>query len=238
MDEFKKYLQQHRSDMDVDAPGEQLLQRIQTQSAGKKKAPLYTMILRYAAVACVLAAIAFGLRLLTKTADKKQKDLVTTEKQTPVKNEPGSLKKEPVADPLNNTAPVTARNIPSISEAGPVRKKQTLPYLLMNSFEHNYNQLVNLQLKNIRNTPVYGEAPDYFDGFKKTFFQIDNDEQSIKKHIKTEGLNDALLEQLINVYQEKLNVLKNLQQEINKMNKKLEDNQQPSDTLTSHFINI
>jgi hypothetical protein len=237
MDELKKYLQQHRDEMDVDAPADQLLQRIQMQTAGKKKGKLYTMLLRYAAVACVLAAIVLGSRWLMKTADKKYIDTVTIEKTTPTKDTAGTLKNEPVADTINNIAAVTVKNEPVLSKKTG-RKKQALPYLIMNSFEYNYSQLVNLQLKNIRNTPVYGEAPGYFDGFKKTLVQIEGDELSIKKHIKAAGLNDALLEQLINVYQEKLNVLKNLQHEINKMNKKLKDSQQPSDTLTAHYINI
>ena len=98
--------------------------------------------------------------------------------------------------------------------------------------------MVKLQLKNIRSTPVYGETADYFNVFKQTLKQIDTDEANIKNNIKTNGLNDVLLEQLINVYQEKINVLKNLQQEMNKINNKVKDNQLPSDSLKSHFINI
>jgi hypothetical protein len=238
MDEFKKYLQHHRDEMDVDTPSEHLLQRIQTQTTVKKKAALYIMIARYAAAACVLAAIGFGLKLIIKTDDKKLTVTAAIEKPAAVNNGTDPVKKERVADSPNNVAAVTIKNIPSHPRSGRAVKKPSLPYQLMYSFEHNYNQLVNLQLKNIRNTPVYGEAPDYFDGFKKALVQIEGDELSIRTHIKDKGLNDALLEQLINVYQEKLNLLKNLQQEINQMNKKLKDNQQPSETLTVHFINI
>jgi len=237
MDEFKKYLQQHREEMDVEEPSGQLLQRIQMQTAGIKKAAMHTLLFRYAAAACIIFVIAFGLQRLMRPNDKKQQDTAGAGKTLPVNTARGIVKDVPPADSIPVTA-ITSKHERNFSKAGLPVKKQSLPYQLMNSFEHNYSQLVNLQLKNIRNTPVYGEAPDYFDGFKKTFVQIDSDEQSIKKHIKTSGLNDALLEQLINVYQEKLNVLKNLQHEINKMNKKLKDNQQPSDTLTGHYINI
>jgi len=238
MDEFKKYLQQHRDEIDVEEPSAQLLHRIQMQTAGKKKASLYTMLFRYAAAACLICVIAFGLQRLMKSNDKKQQDTATAKKTLPVDTVRNIVKNIPSADSAPAAATITGKHEHNFSKAGQPLKKQSLPYQLMNSFEHNYTQLVNLQLKNIRNTPVYGETPDYFDGFKKTFAQIDSDDQSIKEHIKTSGLNDALLEQLINVYQQKLNVLKNLQHEINKMNKKLKDNQQPSDTLTGHYINI
>jgi len=238
MDEFKKYLQQHREEMDVEEPSGQLLHRIQMQSTGKKKAAMYTLVFRYAAAACILLAIVFGLQRLMRPNDKKQQDTAAAGKTLPANTMPGIIKTVPPADSITVAATITGKHERNFSKAVQPGKKQALPYRLMNSFEHNYSQLVNLQLKNIRNTPVYGEAPDYFDGFKRSFVEIDSDEQLIKKHIKTSGLNDALLEQLINVYQEKLNVLKNLQHEINKMNKKLKDNQQPSDTLTVHYINI
>jgi len=238
MDGFKKYLQQHRNEMDVDAPSEQLLQRIQMRSTVKKKASLYTMALRYAAAACVLVATGLGFKLLINSSGKKLPGSIVIENSPQIKNEPASMKHEQLIDSLNNTAAVIARNDKVIHQSREAKKRTAVPYELMYSFERNYSQLVNLQLKSIRTTPVYGEAPDYFDGFKKALAQIETDELSIKNHIKEKGLNDALLEQLINVYQEKLSLLKNLQQEMNQMNKKLKDNQQPSDTLTGHFINI
>jgi hypothetical protein len=67
---------------------------------------------------------------------------------------------------------------------------------------------------------------------------MDADEAATRNLIKMNGLSSGLLQQLINIYQEKLNVLKNLQTEINKINSRVKQNQLPTDTLTTHFINI
>ena len=236
MDEFKKYLQENKSEMDFDTPSSQLLQRIQTQTAPKKKGKLYPLLLRITAAACILALITVGIKWML---DKKQTK-VEIAGTPPVPKTPDIVtNSSDSSTPKDTAATNEADNIavvdPEKKQSG---KKASVPYQLMQSFEHNYTQLVKLQLKSIRSTPVYGETQDFFSGFKQTLQQIDADEAVIKHNIKTNGLDDILLEQLINVYQQKINVLKNLQQEINKINNKVKDNQQPTDTLRSHFINI
>ena len=236
MDEFKKYLQEHKSEMDMDTPSANLLQRIQTQTVPKKKGKLFPILLRITAAACILVLLTLGIKWMISEKQTKT-DTATT---PPAPKTPGAVKNIPdigtlkniIIDDSNNTL---AALIPQKNKTG---KKLSVPYQLMQSFENNYTQLVKLQLKNIRSTPVYGETQDFFSGFKQTLQQIDADEAAIKYNIKTNGLDDILLEQLINVYQEKITVLKNLQQEINKINNKVKDNQQPTDTLRSHFINI
>src|SRR5258706_4074152 len=69
MDEFKKYLQENKTEMDFDTPSSQLLQRIQTQTAPKKKGKLYTLLIRVTAAACILILITIGIKWLL---DKKQ----------------------------------------------------------------------------------------------------------------------------------------------------------------------
>ncbi|MGG9962237.1 hypothetical protein [Ferruginibacter sp. SUN106] len=236
MDEFKKYLQEHKDEMDVDTPSAGLLQRIQTQTAAKKKNTLYPLLLRISAAACMLVIIGFGIKwLLTKN---KTGEKIVNAPSTPQQKIPEALRvtidtttNKNIAAEKNTIAALTPEK-----NTGP--KKMPEPYQLMRSFEYNYTQLVKLQLKNIRQTPVYGETPDYFNDFKQTLQQIDTDEAIIKKNIRSNGLSDILLEQLINVYQEKINVLKNLQQEMNKINNKVRENQLPADTLKSHYINI
>ena len=239
MDDLKKYLQQHKDEMDADVPPNDLLHRIQLQTVPEKKNKLYPVLVRIAAAACILAVVGLGIKWLLEKKGAKV-DIVKSPISTPAQNAPAilpsnispdTLKKVIIANANQKTSVInTAKNI--------VPKKLNEPYLLMQSFEYNYSQLVKLQLKNIRSTPVYGETPDYFNDFKQTLHQIDNDEATIKYNIKTNGLNDVLLEQLINVYQQKINLLKNLQQEMNKINNKVKDNQLPSDSLKSHFINI
>jgi hypothetical protein len=236
MDEFKKYLQQHKDELDVDTPSAGLLQRIQTQTAAKKKATIYPMLLRISAAACVLVVIGFGIKWML--SEEKNKTEIVTAPSTPVQKTPEVLRAA-IDTGINKNNTEEKNNTAVLStEKNKVSKKISEPYQLMQSFEYNYTQLVKLQLKNIRQTPVYGETPDYFNDFKQTLKQIDTDEAIIKKNISTNGLSDVLLEQLINVYQEKINVLKNLQQEMNKINNKVKENQLPTDTLKSHYINI
>lgn len=239
MDDLKKYLQQHKDEMDADVPPNDLLHRIQLQTVPEKKNKLYPVLVRIAAAACILAVVGLGIKWLLEKKGAKV-DIVKSPISTPAQNAPAilpsnispdTLKKVIIANANQKTSVInTAKNI--------VPKKLNEPYLLMQSFEYNYSQLVKLQLKNIRSTPVYGETSDYFNDFKQTLHQIDNDEATIKNNIKTNGLNDVLLEQLINVYQQKINLLKNLQQEMNKINNKVKENGSPADSLKSHFINI
>ncbi len=67
---------------------------------------------------------------------------------------------------------------------------------------------------------------------------MDQDEQAVRNDIKTYGLTSEFLEQLINVYQQKLDVLKNLQTEINKMNNKVREKQAPSEKPEVHYLDI
>ncbi len=41
---------------------------------------------------------------------------------------------------------------------------------------------------------------------------MDQDEQAVRNDLKTSGLTNVILEQLINVYQQKLSLLKNCRQ--------------------------
>lgn len=239
MDDLKKYLQQHKDEMDADAPSNDLLRRIQLHTIPQKKNKLYPVLVRIAAAACILAVVGLGIKWLFEKKDAKV-DIVKAPFSTPAQNTPATLPNNIGPDTFKNLIAITANQrtavIHTTKNIG--QKKLSEPYQLMQSFEYNYLQLVKLQLKNIRSTPVYGETPDYFNDFKQTLHQIDNDEVSIKYNIKTNGLNDVLLEQLINVYQQKINLLKNLQQEMNKINNKVKENGSPADSVKSHFINI
>ena len=88
----------------------------------------------------------------------------------------------------------------------------------------NYEQLVSYQLDQIRSTPIYAESPGYFSGFKEQLEQMDSDDAQLKKDIAQYGMNAAMLDQIINVYQQKLNLLKGLQKEIQKMNSQSGEN--------------
>ena len=82
------------------------------------------------------------------------------------------------------------------------------------------------------------ESADYFNDFKIQIKQMELDEKVIKSDIAKHGMNDVLLDQLINVYQQKLNVLKQLQIEMNKTNNRFKQNRGPVDSVKTYFLNL
>jgi hypothetical protein len=104
--------------------------------------------------------------------------------------------------------------------------------------DKSYSSLIDFQLKKLRATPLYAENGSYFSFYVEQFKQMDQDEQSVRNDIKRYGLTNEFLEQLINVYQQKLNVLKNLETEINKMNNKVREKQSPRVQPELHYLNI
>lgn len=85
---------------------------------------------------------------------------------------------------------------------------------------------------------MYAETPEYFNDFKIQIKQMEKDEKVIKSDIAKRGMNDELLDQLINLYQQKLNTLKQLQLEMNKLNSRYKKSRQPVDPTRTYFLNI
>ncbi len=268
MDELKKYLNDHREGLDADTPRDAVWQRIQqTTRPVVKQMPtnnwLYTAM-KFVAAASVVIAVVAGIKYLSN-ADSligMQGELVSI-KEHLVKNSDTVLlageKENPLPQeivphqrqPVKKTTDFKQSNFASKRKTAPVvtqepvrtRKKRpaaTAPddLAIVTPLQQRYAQLVSLQLNRLRTTPVFAESPHYFDDFKVQLKQMDADEATIKKEIKTNGLNDALLDQLINVSQQRLNLLKNLQTEINKMNNRVRQNQLPQDSTHSYFLNI
>ena len=67
---------------------------------------------------------------------------------------------------------------------------------------------------------------------------MEKDEARIKSYIHKNGMSDELLDQLINVYQQKLNMLKQLQKEMQKLNSRYKQNRPVIDTLKTYFLNL
>jgi hypothetical protein len=104
--------------------------------------------------------------------------------------------------------------------------------------EASFTQVINLQKARISTTPLYAESPVYFSEFHNQLQQIEKDEAQIKSYIQKNGMSDELLEQLINVYQQKLNMLKLLQTEMQKLNSRFKQNRPAVDTLKTYFLNL
>lgn len=256
MDKLKKYLAENRDELDVDMPGEALWQRIrETTQPVKKPVKVISMFVKYAAAACIASVVIAGSIWFLSSNKQAINQPVVIEQIDNKKSSPDTdlvAKKPQLAEPSNfeKTVIKKVRKNNQITAGNRVRKSKkiihhqnstqlpTIENNVADELGKSYAQLVNLQLNRLRITPVYAEDANYFNDFKMQLKQMDEDEAALKKDIKRQGLNDVLLQQLINIYQQKLIVLKNLQTEINKMNNQVKQKQLPTDSIKNHFINI
>ncbi len=106
------------------------------------------------------------------------------------------------------------------------------------NLETSFTQVIHLQKNRINTMPMYAESAGYFKDFSLKLKEMDQEEKSIQVAIAKKGLNNELLDQLINLYQQKLIILKQLQLEMNKTNNRFKQNRGPVDTTRTYFINI
>lgn len=234
MDEFKNYLRENRQLLDVENPPRgEVWQRIQQQAPVKKKMAI-TPLTRWVAAACIVLFTGAATYMLWTTkptfakATAGEPDTLHSKPETAVDPEiigrTDSLE-QPANSPLpgevfaEKDGPETKKSFNPV--ASTPRKKR--PALLkkkspVDLLQENYASVINLQLKKLESTPIHVESPGYFHAFKKQWYDLEKDEKKIKDDINVYGLNDAVLTQFIQLYQQKLMLLKQLQDEINKMN--------------------
>jgi hypothetical protein len=240
MDKLKEYLLRHQADLDVDSPASDTWEHIESkmsdESHQRPKSGFSTWVVRYAVAACVIALAGAGLWLVrapapakevTENTIRKEENTLRKEENTPPKKE-----KPPVKDIARNTSKPKQARRKTRSQKPPELSDQTA------AIDKSYSSLIDYQLRKLRATPLYAENGSYFSFYTEQFRQMDQAEQAVKNDIKTYGLTDEFLEQLINVYQQKLDVLKNLQTEINKMNNKVRQKEAPSEKAQVHYLNI
>jgi hypothetical protein len=273
MDKLKDYLQRRRDGLDFDTPGEELWSairgRIGSEVVGVVALPgasdspdgltvsrrrrMVIRIIRYAAAACVLAAIVMGIKGLNKPRVPK----VTTENiarvspAPPVRAVPGPPVKITVMPKITLTpsSAATAQGSPrdavnanssSATASAPVHRRVRPPQKTgvlpgndpgtspLDILEKDYATQVQQQLSALQRTPLYAETPAYFSGFKNRLSKIDADETRLLKKIRLAGMDETLMDQLIRLYEEKLTVLRRLQMEMNKINRCVRPQAAPS----------
>ena len=229
MDELKKYIEVNRESLDVDLPGEKVWKGIQAASAPLKSIRRKVIFFRVAAAAAVLLTVGIGIKWLYRdnsgtTVGRLAVHIIVKEAGEPV------VKNFSPVDSSKNKQLVFAVQ----SKASSKRNTFNAGNALISSIRKDYTQVVNMQLKSIKSIPVYGESPAYFDAFKNELQQLDLNEHALRAALKQNGMKDELLEKLIDLYQQKLNLLITLRREINKMNDQVED----KSTSTAWYFNI
>ncbi|MDE3251930.1 MAG: hypothetical protein KGO92_03925 [Bacteroidota bacterium] len=246
MDEFKKYIQQHKSALDQDEPGDAVWEAIRQKTASTQAPVKQIRIVQWLAAACILLLAGIGGWYFFSGPAAEQKPVTAKAGLQPAtlqKKEISPLPKEQeektaalVPERKTKTAPRPKQKDPQPRINAPVNNPAALA--LLQSVESSFTQVINLQKDRVSSMPMYAESADYFKDFKLQFQQMEKDEKSIKADIVKRGLNDALLDQLINLYQQKLGLLKQLQTEMNKTNNRYRLNRGPVDSTRTYFLNL
>ncbi|MBS1579651.1 MAG: hypothetical protein JST29_08440 [Bacteroidetes bacterium] len=252
MDKFKQYIQQHKTELNTKEPSANLWLNIQQQLPTKKSATVLT-IFKWAAAACIIVLCGFGVLYLLNINKQNNNVAVNKNQQT---NQPIEIQKETTPqENLENNNPQIAQANAATNSTSTEKNKQPASTqtqkknnnnneveTTLQSLDSRFINIINLQKEKISSTPLYTESPSYYSDFIVRFKEMDSDEKAIKNAITKQGLTDDLLSRLINVYQQKLNVLKDLQKEINKTNNRYMQNHQPSNNTNKptfiHFNNI
>lgn len=253
MDNFKKFIQENRQDLDLEKPALQVWQNIaqnlpQQKVEDKKAFPIARWV---AAAACLLVVVCTAYFLLNK--GKETVEPTYAKKEIPTIAQPESNNtidnKTAIPEQINSAAPKVATTVaitekkPSPITAKKTIKKQnnTAQYVIADVEVGNFTQLIDYQKQYISTLPIYGQKPSYFNDFKQQLKQMDADEKDVRNDIKKHGLNSNQIELLINIYQQKITLLKQLNQAINRINKSYSQTRMQKDSTKSEepqFLNL
>lgn len=231
MDEFKKYLFDHRDELDAEKPPRpQVWKHVQRETQVVKK-PVIPMMAKWIAAAAILVAVSILIYQLQRPAKPDTTQLA------------GGNTKKPATSPESNgrtdssvgTPSTAVIETPVVELPGPKLTREKTPASRrlakkersvapaqskspLEAVEDNYATIINYQLQKLEKTPIYTESPGYFHVFKKQWLDLERDEKKVKQDVRQYGMNNNIVDKLIQLYQQKLWLLKELQSEINKMN--------------------
>ncbi len=239
MDELKKYLKSQKIILESEEPSDKVWAGIRASV----QPPVKSMRWRnWSVAASVIFLVSLGVLMMKKSNPSVNPIVRSTNKEiTPNLIE----KKDSISNEVNATIEIKPLNRPlNYPAASPITTMHTAHELhskdqtKLFAMEASFTQVINLQKARISTTPIYAESPNYFSEFQHQLQQMEKDEVQIKTYIKKNGMSDELLDQLINVYQQKLNMLKQLQIEMQKLNSRFKQNRPAIDTLKTYFLNL
>ncbi len=219
-DFIKNYLQ--NNELELEMPKEFAWKNIENNLVTSKKtvSPIkLKQLFYYAAAACVLLLIGLNLNKSIKVIEGvNQPEIVVNNVDLPKNIAPEIITVEPkqkmdiVEKKLNKNVVVVNKKVKANLN---VLNKQQLPTQVM-QIDADFANLIAGQVSRIQGMAIYGESPDYFDGFIHDFKMLDVQEKELRKTLMQQGLQDNNIDELVSIYQQKLMILKKLQTEINK----------------------
>lgn len=249
MDELKKYLQENLSNFEDDVPDTKVWQSISYQIKSQKTKPvLWLLIAKYSIAACVVFLAGIGAYHLLLGSQKNEDSTKTNQIAVIDSNNQKDSDKiilETIDTPfaiITSATKKIARKLLLDTQTAITNnfEEESSDYSFhqVKSIDSQFSQIINVQKNIIKHTPLFAESPNFFRDFFTSYQQMENDEVIVKKDIKKIGLSKDLLEQLINVNQQKLSLLKQLLIEMNKTNIRFKQNRNLPDTVKTYFIEI
>jgi hypothetical protein len=245
-DPLKTQIAENKNQLEVETPNAQSWEEISRLISAKKPAPVRRIKrnLIYLSAACIITIICFGvLRYLSAVKTNRGKEVVKT---TPLKSriapndttEFESNKKDLTGIqtlPDQSTKPKAEHKSMAVASLKPEKKqkKESLPRVVA-QIEKDYDQLIAGQIAYTKSLAVYGENASYFQEFMNDFKALEKQEKELRKSIVENGLQENNINDLAMIYQQKLTVLKKLQNEINKTSNR---NKNLTDTIPT-YVNL
>lgn len=247
-DLLKKHISRNKAELDIETPDAAAWEHIQESVTGQKHTPVksFRKVLIYiSAAACIMVIIAVSV-LWNRKDNQTMPPQAETENSTKEKlntnnasiidsvSEQLALQKEtlPIQEEEHKKA-IPKNNIPLAANLKTAVKKTKLPPQVV-QMEKDYDAIIESQLKYTRSLAIYGESSAYFAQFKNDFIMLEEQEKALRKDIAKNGLQETSIDELAMIYQQKLTVLKKLQNEINKTSSR---NKNITDTIPV-YINL
>ena len=253
MDNFKKYIQENKLDLDLESPDPQLWNRVEKDLLIPKKSGKHIPITRWVAAAACVAILFVGSYFLLEKgnqntaptyAHKEVSGKIEPLQQTIKVAHPNLIAEQINTNPAKINKQIVAKSEPKKSfntTKYNTKKEVARQYVIEDVEVGNFSQVVAYERQYINTLPIYGEKPSYFNDFKQQLNQMDRDEKNVRNDIKKHGLNPSQIEILINIYQQKITLLKQLNKEITRVNKSFSQQQLKKDSSTTsnpHFLNL
>ena len=252
MDKFKQYLQDHAKELEVDAPGARVWKNISEQHIAPKQKGKLISFVRYAAAACIIVLAGIGVFHIATNPKNNVVAAIQSIKDTLTNNtivaptedsinEQKTLAETEIKATENDTknAIENKGNIKGTNNNKTTQRQSAGTEMdMLNYVETGFTKVINIEKQRVNSSPLYAESPAYFNDFKNRMMQMDNDEKLIRKDIKEKGPDNQMIDQMINIYQQKLNLLRQLQTEMNKLNNRYKQNRPASDSVGTYFLNI
>jgi hypothetical protein len=230
MDNTKKFFQENKELFDHHTPDPEIKLRVFNSLGKRQKAPVLLYLSFVAATSMTVIVISFFL-----VQNKVSKDLLNS----PLKIENDVRSSIPILQRKEADTGLKPQSM--IANFNLIKKRKSdYSHTLRHQFDEikllqtSYISQINQQVAHLKVMPFFTHEPVSISDLRQQFQNLDEKEKNFldTKYIS----NSELMNELINIYQDKLSVLIKIRLEINRINNTL-----PADSIIlspPHFINL